>query len=136
MSVDRFQVFSGQPPLLPGSCIICGSSDYSRSYVDFGVQVKKYGRIYFCNECFGDCAKTAGFVKETQYTDQLSINKNYYIRIDELKEENAELRGLIDSRISELRDDLVKYGTKPEITKTPVGRPPKSKPRTPKPDSS
>lgn len=136
MSVDRFQVFEGQPPLLPSSCIICGSSDYSRSYIDFGVQVKKYGRIYFCNECFADCADTLGWVSPATAAITSSMMDGYHYANEQLREENAKLRDLVDSRISELRDDLVKYGSKPEVAKKPVGRPAKPKQGTTKPDPS
>lgn len=65
MAESRFKVFHGQPPLLPGSCIICGSSDYNRYFVDFSVNVRKYGRIYFCNLCFAECEREVNAVCNT-----------------------------------------------------------------------
>lgn len=52
---DRFQVLDANNLKLPGTCIICGYGGDGRKYIDFSVQVRKYGRIYFCTECFKDC---------------------------------------------------------------------------------
>lgn len=54
---ERFQVVDSQSVKLPGSCLICGYGEDGRPFVDLGVQVKRYGRLYFCVSCFRECEK-------------------------------------------------------------------------------
>lgn len=54
---ERFQVVDSDSLKLPGSCLICGYGGSSRPYIDLGVQVRRYGRLYFCVYCFRECEK-------------------------------------------------------------------------------
>lgn len=55
--MERFQVVDSNNVKLPGSCIICGYGGDARPFIDFGVQVKRYGRLYFCSNCFRECER-------------------------------------------------------------------------------
>lgn len=57
MIEERFQVVDANSVKLPGSCLICGYGADSRPFIDLGVQVKRYGRLYFCVLCFRECEK-------------------------------------------------------------------------------
>lgn len=57
MMEDRFQVVDHNNLKLPGQCLICGYGADGRLFVDLGVQVKRYGRLYFCVVCFRECEK-------------------------------------------------------------------------------
>lgn len=57
MIEERFQVVDSNSVKLPGSCLICGYGEDARPFVDLGVQVKRYGRLYFCVVCFRECEK-------------------------------------------------------------------------------
>lgn len=81
--------------MLPGACIICGSSNDQRYFIDFGVNVKKYGRIYFCNLCFNECERAV------------------YVAIDHTPSSNA----------NEFRTDLLDDKGIDEVPKRKPGRP-------------
>lgn len=55
--MERFQVVDSNSVKLPGSCVICGYGGDQRPFIDFGVQVRKYGRLYFCSSCFRECER-------------------------------------------------------------------------------
>lgn len=57
MMEDRFQVVDANSVKLPGSCLVCGYGADARPFIDLGVQVKRYGRLYFCVTCFRECEK-------------------------------------------------------------------------------
>lgn len=116
----------------PGSCVICSSASDQRRYIDFGVQVRRFGRIYFCELCFADCAKIVGWASPDEYKEIAQSLIKLSFTADELKEENAKLRSLIDTGISELRNYMVEPASKSEAIKKPVGRPKVTKPGTPK----
>lgn len=58
-SISRFQVVE-RPTALPAKCAVCGGGN--RPSVDFGVNVRNYGAVYFCDECIGEAARQFGFV--------------------------------------------------------------------------
>lgn len=57
MLEDRFQIVDHNSVKLPGSCLVCGYGADARPFIDLGVQVKRYGRLYFCVVCFRECEK-------------------------------------------------------------------------------
>lgn len=106
MIEDRFQIVDSQSVKLPGKCLICGYGEDGRAYIDLGVQVKRYGRLYFCLTCFRECEKIV----------------------------NAAIGNPASGGIPEFRSDLLDDGPKPEPAKKPVGRPKGSGTRATKPN--
>lgn len=100
---DRFQLVAANNLKLPGSCIICGYGGDGRNYIDFGVQVARIGRLYFCVDCFKDCERSVGRVS---YSDSSSPG--------------------------EFRTDLLDDTAPKPVTKRGPGRPKKANNRTAK----
>jgi hypothetical protein len=102
---DRVQIIRhGDPCALPGVCIICKNPpDVTREFIDFGMVMQRYGRIYFCIYCFGQVAIAVGYIKikgsqlekAEKYIEQLSVDNT------KLKNELAEYADFI-SRLSDL----------------------------------
>lgn len=107
MIEERFQIVDSQNLKLPGSCLICGYGGDGRTYVDLGVQVKRYGRLYFCITCFRECEKIV----------------------------NATIGNPLNSGIPEFRADLLDDAPKPAVPKRSPGRPKKSNTRTAQPSA-
>lgn len=104
MVEERFQVVDSQSVKLPGKCLICGYGEDSRPFIDLGVQVKRYGRLYFCVMCFRECEKVV----------------------------NSTLGTPTSGGTPEFRTDLLDDAPKPAAPKRPVGRPKKTANRTTK----
>lgn len=123
---DKFTINEGQPYMLPHSCVSCNTSK-NTTYVDWGKSVPKYGRLYFCIDCFGECAKALNY-SDPVSTHELEVGivrKDNELRA--LKDENDRLRNLVISSIPSLRNDLVDLQFKqPEVVPAPrrsPGRP-------------
>jgi hypothetical protein len=50
-----------RPVALPQKCAVCSGADAKRDYVDIGLQLDRYGRVYLCSACVAEIAKKTGF---------------------------------------------------------------------------
>lgn len=71
----RMQLVGSNPPLAPGYCIVCRSSNSQRGFVDIGVNLEEDGGvIYFCGNCALEIGATFGAVgpeDATKLNDEL-----------------------------------------------------------------
>jgi hypothetical protein len=129
---DKFTINEGQPYMLPHSCVSCNTNKNTQ-YIDWGISVPKYGRLYFCIDCFAECAKALDYLSPYEAHEVLVENVRKDNEIRSLKDENAKLRNLVISSIPSLRNDLVDLQFKqPEVVPTPrrsSGRPKSAEPR-------
>lgn len=127
MSVSRFVTINGQPPMHPGCCSICQST--GGRFVDFGLQLRRVGRIYFCESCLAECVGELGYLSpdkalELKATTALLAEEN-----EELQNDNSKLRAVLSAAfdVSGLNlsgsEEPAESDTKP--AKRPVGRPKK-----------
>lgn len=107
MIEDRFQVVDHNSLKLPGSCLICGYGGDQRPYIDLGVQVRRYGRLYFCVYCFRECEKVV----------------------------NGIAGGSTSERTTNLRDGIPGGNEKPTVNKRNPGRPKSTNTRAAKPSA-
>ena len=124
---SRIFIIEGSPPMLPGTCVVCGSpGGNGRVFVDFSFQIEFYGRVYFCNCCFDEITDYLGYMSpvNTERT-QLQIEQLEQ-EISDLKEENGNLNRVLDNSLTDLRAFLDSKSPKPETSKRTPGRPKKA----------
>lgn len=129
-SGDKFQVVT-DPFMPPQKCAACNTQKISE-YIDFGLTIKRFGRVYFCKECFIEAYQALS----------LSVPVSSHLEeIEKLKEENANLNHLLNVDLHGLRTYLDSVLTEPEmdeqVSSTAIeqvkrgrGRPSKSEQRT------
>lgn len=61
--MSRFQRLI-RPLLPPGTCLICGSPE--KPVLDFNLNIPRFGRLYFCDECVTEMARVIGYVPATE----------------------------------------------------------------------
>lgn len=101
---DKFQIVT-DPFLVPQACAACNTQKMGQ-YIDFGLNIKRYGRVYFCKECFTEAnAALLVTIPVSPLVEQ----------IEKLKEENANLTHLLTVDLHGLRTYLDGVLTKPEV---------------------
>lgn len=137
MQGDKFQLQHHQPQMLPHKCASCWTNK-DTDYIDFGFSVPRYGRVYFCIDCFDECNDT--LFKTTKTFDEMLDTVNLYsTEIGKLKEDNANLRSAVNdlnqllSNVPSVPQDLPKPNPTP---KRGPGRPKGTKPRVTQSNSS
>jgi len=102
------------PATAPGKCAVCGNGgrEDGRKYVDLGVPVRLYGRIYLCTHCATEIGKFVGLTGDQK--DLREKFANALIQIDRLIEENSGLRSALselsligDPPVNQLSDDSI-----------------------------
>lgn len=127
---EKFQVVT-DPFMVPQSCAACNTQKIGL-YIDFGLQIKRYGRVYFCKECLIEAANAINYTAPVS-SDLLELRK--------LREENAnlthlltvDLRGLqsyLDSVLPKSEVDEQVPGAAIEQSKRGPGRPKRTEQRT------
>lgn len=127
---EKFQVVT-DPFMVPQSCAACNTQKMGL-YIDFGLQIKRYGRIYFCKECLIEAANAINYTAPVS-SDLLELRK--------LREENANLthlltvdlhglRTYLDSVLSKSEMDEQVSGAAIEQSKRGPGRPKRTEQRT------
>lgn len=81
---EKFQVVT-DPFMVPQSCAACNTQKIGQ-YIDFGLQIKRFGRVYFCKECLLEAANAINYTAPVS-SDLLELRK--------LREENANLTHLL-----------------------------------------
>ncbi len=92
---DKFQVVT-DPYLVPQKCAACNTQKMSL-YIDFGLNIKRYGRVYFCKDCFIEAYNALSLTVPVS---------SHLEEIDKLKEENANLTHLLTVDLHGLRTYL------------------------------
>jgi|SRR5215216_1809234 len=101
---DKFQVVT-DPFMVPQKCASCNTQKMGE-YIDFGLTIKRYGRVYFCKECF----------MEANAAVNVTLPVSPLVEeIEKLKEENANLNYLLTVDLHGLRTYLDSVLTKPEV---------------------
>ena len=127
---DKFQVVT-DPFMPPQKCASCNTQKMGL-YIDFGLTIKRYGRVYFCKECLIEASDTINYT--VPVSSQLE-------ELERLKVENANLTHLLTVDLIGLRsylDDVLPESEgneqlEPAITesvKRGPGRPKRSEQRT------
>lgn len=129
---DKFQLVE-DPYLVPQKCAACNTQKMGL-YIDFGLQIKRYGRVYFCEECFREANNAINLPDKT--------SSQYLEEIEGLKEQNANLthllavdlhglRSYLDSVLTKSEDDEPMESAVIEPVKRGPGRPKRTEQRTP-----
>jgi hypothetical protein len=92
---EKFQLVD-EPFMLPQKCAACGTQKLI-PYIDFGLNIKRYGRVYFCKECLIEAANVIN------YTAPVSSQLE---ELERLKEKNANLTHLLTVDLHGLRTYL------------------------------
>lgn len=92
---DKFQLVE-DPFLIPQACAACNTQKIGL-YIDFGLQIKRYGRVYFCKECLIEAANAINYTAPVS-SELLELRK--------LREENANLTHLLTIDLHGLRTYL------------------------------
>lgn len=134
---SRVQIHENHPPMHPGTCILCISAGGDgRVFVDFGKRIARHGQVYFCSDCFNQVSSSLGWLSPSNFAKMSEEIVLAELELNTLKEENAKLRRLVESGISQLRSDLAVLEPKSQTVKRPPGRPKKSEPRATEQNSS
>lgn len=112
--LDRFQVIEGSPPVMPHNCSICGS--IRGKFIDFGLDVDYYGRVYFCESCLLSAAKVFGLVSKEVWDKSQELIAILEDHTKKLLKENNEFRNSIAAltNIISQRNDLLNPAEIPE----------------------
>lgn len=117
---DKFQLVT-DPFMPPQKCASCNTQKIGL-YIDFGLTIKRYGRIYFCKECLIEASATINMpVPVSSHLEEL----------EKLREENAnlnhllivDLHGLKSYLDSVLPESKGNEQLEPTIVKSVKGRP-------------
>lgn len=93
--VDRIQIHA-MPPAAPGHCALCGTTQ--GPVIDFGMNMEFFGVIYFCVEnCLVNIANAFDYHSPRQWKMLMNQMENQRQEINELRDENEQLRTSIDS---------------------------------------
>lgn len=92
---DKFQVVT-DPFMVPQKCASCNTQKMGE-YIDFGLAIKRYGRVYFCKECLIEAYSSLTIPPPV--SSQLE-------ELERLKEENANLTHLLTVDLHGLRTYL------------------------------
>lgn len=103
---DKFQVVT-DPFMPPQKCAACNTQKISE-YIDFGLTIKRYGRVYLCKECFIEAYQSLNVVIPVS---------SHLEEIEKLKEENANLTYLLNIDLHGLQSYLSNVLTEPEDDK-------------------
>lgn len=93
--LDRFIKVSGHPVLPPGRCSGCGTTG-ATDYIDTGIQIQFFGRVYICVACWVSTAMRS--------CDMVSQHNVETIKAD--LDVSTKLLSSAVSRIKELEDAL------------------------------
>jgi len=117
MTVNRFQVAS-VPTVLPGKCLVTGNGATSGPFVDLGVNIKGYGRVYLQARVVEEMHREI-----RKYNDQA---EDFALRRDErvaqmIRDARAEgyamalkdIEGRVDAFATSLVPDLLSSGVAP-----------------------
>lgn len=82
------------PISAPGKCIFCGSGTRhdGRRYVDFGLQIERYGAVYFCTFCLAEIVALYGWLGPDKTKELKQRNEEFVLTIVSLEEENERFR--------------------------------------------
>lgn len=93
MTDSRFSVREW-PEVPPSKCMICGAQHKrdGRQYLDFGLNIARYGAVYFCTLCIGEAATMIGYL-DPKVARQLETDWNKLnSEVEQCKDENGRLR--------------------------------------------
>lgn len=114
------------PRLLPGTCMLCGSSrNDDRQYIDIGKDIQFVGVIYFCTFCMTEIANAIGCLMPEQakaLEDELDAARQ---RIMEFQTKDETLNAAINT----LRDTGLFSGTNLAAVRRPIDTPVDQEPK-------
>jgi hypothetical protein len=98
-TVDRFQLLEHNNLVFPHKCAICGgfSDAEGRKFVDLGLEVDFFGRIYICTVCFPNAAKLVGYIPVEEFNKVKKFSFELTDVVKSLTNENRVLRDAVDS---------------------------------------
>lgn len=106
--ISRFKLLS-RPLAAPGKCACCGAVD--RPVVDFGLDVRWFGVVYFCELCLTEIGQIIGLVPESEllevkqdsartFKDQVLSRDLTVISNEQLDTPAYSLRNILDALAS------------------------------------
>jgi hypothetical protein len=96
-TLGRFKIISGNPPVLPHKCAVCGTSEKG-DYFDFGLDLDFYGTVYLClKNCFIEAANCIDYYSPAQHGLALERIEQLRDVNNKLIDENEELRNALGS---------------------------------------
>ena len=123
---DKFQVVT-DPFMPPQSCASCNTQKMGL-YIDFGLTIKRYGRVYFCKECLIEAYSSltipppvSSQLEELERLKVENANLTYVLNVD-----LHGLRTYLDSVLTEFKDDEQMESAITGSTKRGPGRPKRS----------
>lgn len=103
----RIHMVSRGEMLHPGTCMICGSGDPERTYLDVGVFFDYEGSMYICILCGTQIGETLGLFTPEEVNIQTEAIANLQAKVDSMEEELAHARPIMVG-VRGLLDDLVR----------------------------
>lgn len=103
----RIHMISRGEMLHPGSCMICGSGDPERTYLDVGVFFDYEGSMYICHLCGAQIGETLGLFTPEEVKIQTEAIANLQARVDSMEEELTHARPIMVGIRSMLSADSV-----------------------------
>ena len=65
----------GQGDLVhPGSCMVCGSGNYEKGYVNLGVWYEYEGNMYLCGNCLSEAGEIIGMLTAAEVTEMNALH--------------------------------------------------------------
>lgn len=122
--LDRFIKFTGHPILPPGRCSGCGTTG-ATDYIDTGIQIQFFGRVYICVACWTSTAmRSCNMVPqhnvETIKADLDVSRKLLSSAVDRIKELEGALGNIEPLRAAFDTIGSIDYATPPQPTPEPV----------------
>lgn len=104
---ERIQVLP-RPIVLPGKCAVCGHTGTNNTgdgtpvlFIDIGLDIDYYGRVYFCTTCAIQVMDTIGFITPTAAEALRQQIQSQESELITLRTQNAQLRSALGSLLGQ-----------------------------------
>ena len=91
----RMQLRSRGQLVAPACCMVCGSSDTERAFLDLGVFIDFHGTCYLCELCLTQAAEILGMFTADQVSIMSTVGEKLLTEKEQLAEE---LRNVTEHR--------------------------------------
>lgn len=82
--------------MLPGKCMVCGTTQHSRGFADLRVDLEFYGTAYLCYTCIAEVASIWKFTPPEKVAFNLGVIDQLNSEIARLNRQIKSMQGVID----------------------------------------
>ncbi|MFF5977072.1 hypothetical protein ACFY7C_36830 [Streptomyces sp. NPDC012769] len=98
--MSRVQILE-TPILAPGKCVLCGSAGGDhRKFIDLGMKIDFYGRVYFCSYCIQEVLQKLEYVTAENFDNLHDSYRSLNTEYDRLKVEHEAVKNALNNLLS------------------------------------